>query len=557
MSSPHYVFVTGGVVSSLGKGVLTAALGALLTDRSLRVSMLKMDPYINVDPGTMSPHQHGEVFVTDDGAETDLDLGHYERFTGLRMHRANNFTTGGVYQEVLQRERRGDFLGATVQVIPHITDEIIRRVRLVGDDADVTVTEVGGTVGDIESQPFLEAIRQMRLLMGEARMFHIHLTLAPNLRVAGEVKTKPTQHSVRELRAIGLQPDAVVCRSETRLDDEALSKIALFCNLPAHSVISLPDVENIHILPATLNEQGLDDLMLQKMRWKCPPADLEPWRQLVDAQQQAKRSVRIALVCKYLEVHDAYKSIYEALRHAGAQQGLRVEILKVDAETLDSEQDAMAALRTAHAVLVPGGFGARGFEGKVRTALHAAQQGLPYLGICYGLHAAVVAAARQSGLESAGSTECVADVEHPVISLVSEWTDEQGEVQQRGASEDKGGTMRLGRQACHLKPSSLARSLYQKDVIHERHRHRYEVNPDYLPKLADAGLIASGMSESDVLVECMERPAHPWFFACQFHPEFTSSPRRGHPVFDGFVKAALRRCADATLRSAPAPTPES
>jgi len=541
MGTTQYIFVTGGVVSSLGKGIVTASLAAVLEARGLRVNILKMDPYINVDPGTMSPFQHGEVFVTADGAETDLDLGHYERFIrGVRMSQLNNFTTGSVYDEVIRKERRGDYEGRTVQVIPHITDEIKRRIRAVGEGFDIVIVEIGGTVGDIESQPFLEAARQLRLEIGGRNTMFIHLTLVPRLATAGEIKTKPTQHSVKELRSIGLQPDVLICRSEEPLPKAVRAKIALFTNVEEPAVISLQDVAmSIYQVPVLLNEQCLDDLVVDKFRLQCAGADLLEWRHVVDALSSPERTTEIAIVGKYLDLPDAYKSLTEAIIHAGIQNHTRVEVRYVDAEHL--EQNGCDVLARVHAILVPGGFGPRGFEGKILAAQYAREHNVPYLGICYGLHAAVIDFARHVvGLKSAHSTEINPETEHPVIGLVSEWHDLTGETQQRNGDEGLGGTMRLGEQRCLLDRTSLARALYGEEAILERHRHRYEVNNTYVPSLEEHGMAVAGRCDRDDLVEMIELPAHDWFVACQFHPEFNSSPRDGHPLFKGFIAAANR-----------------
>ncbi len=536
----RFVFVTGGVVSSLGKGILTASLASVLDARGLNINVLKMDPYINVDPGTMNPFQHGEVFVTADGAETDLDLGHYERFTGVRMSRLNNFTTGSIYAEVIRRERRGDYLGGTVQVIPHITDEIKRRIQLVGDGVDVVIVETGGTVGDIESQPFLEAIRQFRLEVGSNRALIIHLTLVPYLSAAGEIKTKPTQHSVKELRSIGLQPDILVCRSDQELPEDARRKIALFTNVEARAVVSIVNAETIYQVPSALKEQGVDDYLVEKMGLACDAADLSSWRAVVDAELHPVREVRIAIVGKYLELLDAYKSLIEAVRHAGIQSRTRVNIDFIDAEEL--EREGAGRLDEVSAVLVPGGFGQRGFEGKILAAGYARAHGVPYLGICYGLHAAIIDFARNvCGLNDAHSTEIDIATSHPVIGLITEWTDREGQVELRTGEEDLGGTMRLGEQVCVLVEGSLARRTYGRGTVHERHRHRYEVNNHYLQRFEERGMRVAGRSEDDELVEMIEIENHPWFIACQFHPEFTSSPRGGHPLFNGFIAAAIEK----------------
>lgn len=535
----RYIFVTGGVVSSLGKGILTASLAAQLEARNLSINVLKMDPYINLDPGTMSPIQHGEVFVTADGAETDLDLGHYERFSNARVTQFNNFTTGSVYAEVLRRERRGDYLGGTVQVIPHITDEIKRRTRLVAQDVDVLIVEVGGTVGDIESQPFLEAIRQLRMEAGRRRSLLIHLTLVPYLRKAGEIKTKPTQHSVKELRSIGLQPDILVCRSEAAIPDSQRRKIALFTNVEERAVVPMVDIDTIYKAPIVLNEQGLDDYVVEELGLECPPADLSDWQQVVHAQRHPQHELTIALVGKYLELLDAYKSLIEAITHAGIQTLTKVTINYIDAE--DLERQGTDSLNGVDAILVPGGFGERGFEGKIMASAFARENKIPYLGICYGLHAAVIDLARHcANLSAAHSTEINEQTAHPVIALITEWKDESGNVEQRSEESDLGGTMRLGEQVCMINPGTLAQSIYGRDTVRERHRHRYEVNANYIEKLVENGLVVGGRSEDGELVEMIELADHPWFLACQFHPEFTSSPRRGHPLFSGFVEAGLR-----------------
>ena len=534
----RYIFVTGGVVSSLGKGILTASLAAQLESRKLKVNVLKMDPYINVDPGTMSPTQHGEVFVTADGAETDLDLGHYERFSNARMSRNNNFTTGSVYAEVLRRERKGEYLGGTVQVIPHVTDEIKRRTRLVADDVDVLIVEVGGTVGDIESQPFLEAIRQLRMEVGRTRSLFIHLTLVPYLRKAGEIKTKPTQHSVKELRSIGLQPDILVCRSEAPIPESQRGKIALFTNVEERGVVGMRDIDTIYQGPLELHKQGLDAYVVEQLQLECPEADLSDWQRVVDAQLAPKQEVKIAFVGKYLELLDAYKSLIEAITHAGIQTETKIHIEYIDAEELESKGTSL--LEGTAAILVPGGFGGRGFEGKILAAGYARENKVPYLGICYGLHAAVIDFARHCAkLKGAHTTEVVEDAPHPVIALITEWTDQSGQVERRTQSDDLGGTMRLGEQACVLNQGSLAERVYGAGVVHERHRHRYEVNNNYVEQLIDSGLVVGGRSEDGELVEMIELEDHPWFLACQFHPEFTSSPRRGHPLFTGFIEAGL------------------
>jgi CTP synthase len=537
----RYVFVTGGVVSSLGKGILTASLAAVLEARNLKINIVKMDPYINVDPGTMSPFQHGEVYVTADGAETDLDLGYYERFLRARMSRTNNFTTGSIYAEVIRKERRGDYLGGTVQVIPHITDEIKRRIRAAGEGFDIVIVEIGGTIGDIESQPFLESIRQLRLEVGASRTFFIHLTLVPYIQSAGEIKTKPTQHSVKEMRSIGLQPDVLVCRSDRPIPKSLRSKIALFTNVEERAVISVPDAQTIYQVPAMLHEQNLDDIVVEKFGLTAPQADLSEWHRVVDAQLHPRNRVRIAIVGKYLDLLDAYKSLSEAVIHAGIQTRTKVDIRYVDAE--DIETNGTGTLTDVQAILVPGGFGQRGFEGKIKAAQYARENGVPYLGICYGLHAAVIDIARNvAGLDGAHSTEINPNAPHPVIALITEWVNRDGSSAQRNANSDLGGTMRLGEQACNLTRGSLSRTVYGEDVVYERHRHRFEVNETYIEKLQSHGLVVSGRS-NDGLVEMIELADHPWFVACQFHPEFTSSPRDGHPLFRGFIEAALAHAA--------------
>ncbi|NKB97528.1 MAG: CTP synthase [Pseudomonadales bacterium] len=534
----RYIFVTGGVVSSLGKGVLTASLAAQLEARDLKVNLLKMDPYINVDPGTMSPIQHGEVFVTRDGAETDLDLGHYERFSNTRMTQYNNFTTGSVYAEVIRRERRGDYLGGTIQVIPHVTDEIKRRIRLVADGFDVLIVEIGGTVGDIESLPFLEATRQLRLEVGRNNTLFIHLTYVPYLRKAGEIKTKPTQHSVKEFRSIGLQPDILVCRSEDPLPRSARNKIALFTNVEEPAVISMWDADTIYQVPQLLHDEGMDQRVVEHLGLECPDVDLSEWSTVVEMERNPTHKLKLAFVGKYLDLLDAYKSLIEAITHAGIQTRTAIEIDYIDAE--DLEQQGVDLLKSANAILVPGGFGKRGFEGKIMAARYARENKVPYLGICYGLHAAIVDIARNCvGLEGAHSTEIEDAPDHAVIGLITEWRDEEGNVEQRDDDSDLGGTMRLGEQVCVLNQGSLAERVYGEGVIRERHRHRFEVNNNYVAELEAHGMRVAGRSEDGELVEMIELADHPWFLACQFHPEFTSSPRKGHPLFAGFVEAGL------------------
>lgn len=531
------MFVTGGVVSGLGKGVTTASLGAILKARGLKVEVVKMDPYINVDPGTMSPNQHGEVFVTADGAETDLDLGHYERFIQNRMARANNFTTGSVYETVIRRERAGDYDGLTVQVIPHITDEIKSRIRSVAGDNDVIIVETGGTVGDIESQPFLEAIRQMRLEEGARNTLYMHLTLIPQLS-DGEFKTKPTQHSVKELRSIGLQPDILICRcQEHDLEPGARSKIALFTNVPEEAVISLVNAESIYQVPLILNEQSLDDIVLKHFGLSRERADLTHWVEVDRKRQLQSGETRIALVGKYVEFTDAYMSLIEALTHAGIQNGVNVDVQTFDSESIES--DSLSELDHVHGILIPGGFGARGFEGKIRAAGYARSRKIPYLGICYGLHAAVVEFARNElGLQDANSTELIPDTKHPVIALVTEWQELDGERRTYSHGDDRGGTMRLGEQECLLFSNSRVSSIYKQQSIRERHRHRYEVNEEYVDAFEEAGMMFSGRSKNEQLIEMLELDNGQWFIACQFHPEFTSTPTSGHPLFTDFVRAS-------------------
>jgi len=532
-----YVFVTGGVVSSLGKGIASASLGALLDSRGLAVTFLKLDPYINVDPGTMSPYQHGEVFVTQDGAETDLDLGHYERFARTISSRRHNFTTGQVYDAVIRRERRGEYLGGTVQVIPHITDEIVRRIRLGAGDADVVMVEIGGTVGDIESLPFLEAIRQMGLEEGHENALFMHLTLVPFIRASGELKTKPTQHSVKELRGIGIQPDVLLCRCEEELPEDAARKIALFTNVPKEAVFCARDAESIHQIPGFLAAQGLDDYVCDKLALKVPPADLSDWEEVVYNHAHPETVVEIALVGKYVGLTDAYKSLTEALVDAGAMNRTEVRVHYLDAEELENE--GQGPLKAFDAILVPGGFGDRGIEGKVVAARYSREYKVPYFGICLGMQVAVVEYARDVlGLVGAHSTEFEQDTPHPVIALITEWQEQDGSRQQRDEHSDLGGTMRLGGQSCRLAPGSRVRALYGKDEIVERHRHRYEFNDNYRTRLAEAGLVIAGTSQDDQLVEVVELSDHPWFVGCQFHPEFTSNPRDGHPLFIDFINAA-------------------
>jgi CTP synthase len=535
-----FVFVTGGVVSSLGKGIAGASLAAILESRKLKVTLLKLDPYINVDPGTMSPFQHGEVFVTEDGAETDLDLGHYERFTHVKMRKTNNFTTGQIYETVIKKERRGDYLGGTVQVIPHITDEIKAHIRAGAGDAEVAVVEVGGTVGDIESLPFLEAIRQMALEMPRDHSCFIHLTLVPYLPSSGEIKTKPTQHSVKELREIGIQPDVVMCRADRPLPDDERKKIALFTNVPVDSVVTAVDVDSIYKVPGILHAQGLDATVCRKLNIEAPPADLSPWEKLIDALEHPEHEVHIALVGKYVDLTESYKSLTEALIHAGIHTRSRVRVHYVDSEAI--EKDGTAMLATMDAILVPGGFGKRGVEGKILAIKYARENKVPYLGICLGMQLAVIEYARnKAGLAGAHSTEFDPQSPHPVIGLISEWRSREGKVEARSEKSDLGGTMRLGSQEAVLAPGSLAHRVYGKvESINERHRHRYEVNNKYVMLLTAAGLKVSGVSSGEGLCEIIELTDHPWFFACQFHPEFTSTPRNGHPLFKAYIEAALQ-----------------
>ena len=535
----RYIFVTGGVVSSLGKGIASASLGAILEARGLSVAMMKLDPYINVDPGTMSPIQHGEVFVTEDGAETDLDLGHYERFVNAKTTKRNNFTTGRVYETVLRKERRGDYLGGTVQVIPHITDEIKRRIlEGPGEAADVCLVEVGGTVGDIESQPFLEAIRQLQLQLGKERTLLMHLTLVPYIATAGEIKTKPTQHSVKDLRTIGLIPDILVCRSEVEIDEASRKKISLFTNVEEKAVISLPDAKTIHAVPSQLKGQHLDQIVVDKLRLECPEADLSDWDAVVESELNPKGDVKIAMVGKYMDLLDAYKSVIEALKHAGIKHRVKVNIDFIDSESI--EKNGTAVLEKHDAILVPGGFGTRGVEGKILTAQYARENKVPYLGICLGMQVAVIEFARNvAGMKDANSTEFDSSCEQPVIGLITEWTDASGATETRDENSDLGGTMRLGGQESHLVADSRIREVYGKDVIVERHRHRYEVNNQYIGRLQESGLKVGGWSEDDTLVETVEIADHPWFIASQFHPEFTSNPRKGHALFGSFVGAAI------------------
>jgi CTP synthase len=536
------IFVTGGVVSSLGKGLSAAALAAILESRGLKVTLVKLDPYLNVDPGTMSPFQHGEVFVTDDGAETDLDLGHYERFVRTPTRQLNNATTGRIYSNVIAKERRGDYLGATIQVIPHVTNEIKEWIVRAAEGYDVAMIEIGGTVGDIESLPFLEAIRQLGVEYGRKAMF-MHLTLVPFLRAANEKKTKPTQHSVKELRSIGIQPDVLLCRSEIELTEDERAKIALFTNVPKKAVISALDARNsIYDIPTMLHREGLDDIVIERLGLEdkaVRPANLDDWEEVVDRLVNTEHEVTVGMVGKYVEHHDAYKSLTEAITHGGLRQRIKVRIKRLESD--DFADNDLSALEDVDAVLVPGGFGERGFEGKVNAIRYAREKGIPYLGICYGMQAAAIEFARNvCGLEGANTTEIDPDTPHPVIGLITEWRDASGKVEVRDEDSDLGGTMRLGGQECRLQEGSLSRQLYGKDIIRERHRHRYEFNNRYREIFKKNGMVLAGLSLDETLVEIIEIADHPWFVACQFHPEFTSTPRDGHPLFTGFIEAALR-----------------
>ncbi|MCG7975094.1 MAG: CTP synthase [Candidatus Thiodiazotropha taylori] len=534
-----FIFITGGVVSSLGKGIASASLAALLEARGLDVTMIKLDPYINVDPGTMSPFQHGEVFVTEDGSETDLDLGHYERFIDSTMGCNNNFTTGQIYEQVIRKERKGEYLGGTVQVIPHITNQIKESVLLGAGDKDICLVEIGGTVGDIESLPFLEAIRQMGVEMGHQRAMFMHLTLVPYIKASGEIKTKPTQHSVKELRSIGIQPDILVCRSEQPLPEAERRKIALFTNVPEEAVISAVDADSIYRIPVLLHAQGMDELVNQRFGLNLPPADLSEWEAFLDGLDNLKGEVKIAMVGKYVHLTEAYKSLSEALVHAGVHTGNRVVIHYVDSEQI--EKSGTESLQDMDAILVPGGFGNRGVEGKIEAVRYAREKRIPYLGICLGMQVAVIEFARHvAGLEGAHSTEFDRSTPNPVIGLIVEWLNADGQLEKRNENSDLGGTMRLGGQECNLQSGSLTHQLYGKDVIVERHRHRYEFNNSYLDDIVTAGMKVSGRSVDGRLVEIVEIPDHPWFVACQFHPEFTSTPRHGHPLFSGFIEAARK-----------------
>lgn len=546
MTITRYIFITGGVVSSLGKGITTAAMGAILEARGFRLRFLKLDPYLNADPGTLSPYQHGEVFVTEDGAETDLDLGHYERFVRVKMTRRNNYTAGRIYASVLQKERRGEYLGGTVQVIPHVTDEIKRAIRVEESQVDIILVEIGGTVGDIESLPFLEAIRQIRTELGLLRTLFIHLTLIPYIRTAGEIKTKPTQHSTKELRSIGIQPDILVCRSDQSLTLVARDKIALFSNLNPQSVISLPDVASVYEIPIVLHQEGLDERIVEQFQIQSTPADLDEWQTIRTLLQQPTDEVSIGMVGKYTELADSYKSLSEALVHAGIKTRTRIHIQYIDAESL--EQQTQALLSTLNAIIVPGGFGTRGIEGKIIAARYARETNMPYLGICLGMQTAIIEFARhQADLSHAHSTEFDPNTPHPVVALITEWKNSQGQQENRTINDNAGGTMRLGSQACLLLSGSQAAQIYGQTHISERHRHRYEVNNSLAPLLEAKGLVVAGRSE-DNLIEMIELPCHPWFIGCQFHPEFTSTPRESHPLFMNFIEAACTKRASMNMK---------
>ena len=535
----RYIFITGGVVSSLGKGITSASLGAILEARGLDVTLLKLDPYINVDPGTMSPFQHGEVYVTEDGTETDLDLGHYERFVRTKMRKKNNFTTGLIYQNVIQKERRGDYLGATVQVIPHITDEIKHYIKEGASNSDIAMVEIGGTVGDIESQPFLEAIRQLRIELGPESTLFIHLTLVPYISAVGEIKTKPTQHSVKELRSIGIQPDCLICRTDQIIPENEKKKIALFTNVEESAIISAIDVDSIYKIPKVLHEQNLDEIVIKKFNLDLPQANLTEWHNVVDAIDNSDNEVNIAMVGKYIGLADSYKSLSEALIHAGIKTRTKINIVYVDSEEI--EKNGSECLQNVDAILVPGGFGNRGIEGKISTVKYARENRLPYLGICLGMQVAVIEIARNlAGLKNSDSTEFNKNTDHPVIALITEWQDAKGTQEKRSKGFDLGGTMRLGGQDCKLIEGSLVRDLYKSDSVVERHRHRYEFNNKYKEKLESVGMSIAGYSVDEELVEIIEIPKHPWFVGCQFHPEFTSTPRDGHPLFTSFIEAALK-----------------
>jgi len=546
---PKYVFVTGGVVSSLGKGIAAASLAAILESRGVKITLLKLDPYINVDPGTMSPFQHGEVFVTEDGTEADLDLGHYERFANIKTKKQSNFTTGQIYESVIKKERRGDYLGGTVQVIPHITDEIKRFIQAGAGDAEVAIIEIGGTVGDIESLPFLEAIRQMGIELGRHNSCFIHLTLVPYIASAGEIKTKPTQHSVKELREIGIQPDVLLCRADRNLPNDERKKIALFTNVGVEAVISAVDVDSIYKIPSLLHAQRLDEIVCDKLHLTPPPANLAAWEKLVFALEHPAHEVSVALVGKYVDLAESYKSLSEALTHAGIHTSTKINIHYINSEEL--ERGDLACLKDMHAILVPGGFGKRGVEGKIKAIRYAREHGVPYLGICLGMQLAVVEYARhKANLTNAHSTEFCLDTAYPVVGLITEWRTKRGQVEVRDVKSNIGGTMRLGGQECFLKLGSLAQTIYVANKITERHRHRYEINNYYLPILEKAGLMVVGTSATDDLCEVIEIPDHPWFLGCQFHPEFTSTPRAGHPLFTSFVLAASAYAGNKVISGA-------
>ena len=537
-TSTKFIFVTGGVVSSLGKGIAAGSLAALLEARGIDVTMLKLDPYINVDPGTMSPIQHGEVFVTEDGAETDLDLGHYERFIRTKMTKNNNFTTGRIYSDVIRKERHGDYLGATIQVIPHITNEFKEKVLQGSQGHQVAIVEVGGTVGDIESLPFLEALRQLAVEIGRQNAIFMHLTLVPYLKTSNEIKTKPTQHSVKELLSIGIQPDVLICRSDTNIPLPEKKKIALFCNVGEKAVISLRDVDSIYKIPTLLRNQGLDDFIVERFSIDCKPADLSEWEQVVYQQANSEGEVVVGMVGKYVQLPDAYKSVNEALKHAGLKNRVHVKIKYIDSQSVETNGEE--TLEGIDAILVPGGFGNRGIEGKIMAARFAREHKVPYLGICLGMQVAIIEYARNvAGMTGANSTEFDRECPYPVIGLITEWVNKEGQIEERSEESDLGGTMRLGAQQCHLADGSRVRELYGKPEIYERHRHRYEVNNNLLPDLESAGLKVTGLSADRQLVEIVEVANHPWFVGVQFHPEFTSTPRDGHPLFSGFIKAAM------------------
>ena len=541
MANTKYIFITGGVVSSLGKGIAAASIGALLESRGLSVSLIKVDPYINVDPGTMSPFQHGEVFVTEDGTETDLDLGHYERFVRFKASKKNNFTAGKVYETVIRNERKGNYLGGTVQVIPHITNEIKKRIKKGGQNKDIAIVEVGGTVGDIESQPFVEALRQMALELPNSSWAFVHLTLVPYINASGELKTKPTQHSVKELRSLGISPDVLVCRSEQELPKDEKNKIALFCSVPAKSVISMHDVDTVYSIPILLNKQKVDDTILKKLNLKIKKPNLNDWKRVVKAKLLPEKEVNVSFVGKYTELKDSYKSINEALEHAGIQNKAKVNINFVEAEQITSK-NVRRVLKKSHAILVPGGFGERGIEGMILACKYARENNVPYLGICLGMQIAIIEYARNVlKLKSANSTEFDSSTKFPVIGLITEWSDISGKKEKRTKNSDLGGTMRLGGQVCKLKKKSNSYKMYKKSEIIERHRHRYEVNPNYKDKMIEQGLDVVGTSIDGKLVEMIELPSHKWFLACQFHPEFTSNPRDGHPIFNSYIKSTITK----------------